>query len=203
MLGIRIQSLRKITALFGLWMIIHVLLSTSIFAAMDPGEIKKRHSEAPFHITGEVVKDELVKDLTEEKDGAFQLRKMTIAIDEVIKSEATEAQATRIEVFYAYLPSWRALDYVGGKPMDITVNDVIEIWLNKGQYGWEPVLSGYSVEHIKYINKRNEPIPEPFFHFMERTMESNIQHNTSAVVIIGIVFVTCLLIFTGLRKRRR
>jgi hypothetical protein len=169
---------------------------------MDPAEIKKRHSEAPFHITGEVIEDVRVKDLSEEKDGAYQLRKMTIAIDEVIKSEDSDSQATSVEVFYSYLPSWRAREYIGGKPMDITINDVIEIWLDKGEYGWEPVLLGYSVEHIIYIEKRNEPVPEPFFHFMERTKESTVQHNSSGVVIIGIVFSIVVLLYIGLRKRK-
>lgn len=168
---------------------------------MDPAEIKKRHSEVPFHITGEVIEDVKVKDLSEEKDGAYQLRKMTIAIDEVITSDVSEAQAKTVEVFYSYLPSWRAREYVGGKPMDITINDVIEIWLDKGKYGWEPVLSGYSVEHIKYIEKRNEPIPEPFFHYMEKTMETNIQYNLSGVVIIGIVFSVIVIFCIGFRKR--
>ena len=182
-------------------MIIQGLLATNIFAAMDPAEIKKRHSEAPFHITGEVIEDEMVKELSEEKDGAYQLRKMTIAIDEVIKSEDSEALATTVEVFYAYLPSWRASDYVGGKPMDITINDVIEIWLDKGEYGWQPVLSGYSVEHIKYMEKRNEPIPEPFFHYMERTMATNVQYNLNGVLMTGIAFSVIVIFFIGFRKR--
>ena len=198
---IRIKTFKSITALFVLSIIIHALFATSIFASMDPAEIKKRHSEAPFHITGEVIKDEMIKDLSEEKDGAYQLRKMTIAIDEVIKSEDSEAQAKSVEVFYSYLPSWRAREFVGGKPMDITINDVIEIWLDKGEYGWEPVFSGYSVEHIKYIEKRNEPIPEPFFHYMERTMANNIQYNLNGVVMIGIAFSLLVIFYIGFRKR--
>ena len=85
--------------------------------------------------------------------------------------------------------------------MDITINDVIEIWLEKGEYGWEPVLSGYSVEHIKYIEKRNEPIPEPFFHYMERTMATNIQYNLNGVVMIGIAFSLLVIFYIGFRKR--
>ena len=198
---IRIKTFKSITALFVLSIIIHALFATSIFASMDPAEIKNRHSEASFHITGEVIEDVKVKDLSEEKDGAYQLRKMTIAIHEVIKSEDSEAQATSVEVFYSYLPSWRAREYVGGKPMDITINDVIEIWLDKGAYGWEPVLSGYSVEHIKYIEKRNEPIPEPVFDYIERTISSNIQYNLNGVVMIGIAFSLLFIFYLGFRRK--
>ena len=196
---IRIKTFKHITALFVLTIIIHALFATSIFASMDPTEIKKRNSEAPFHIIGEVIEDEMIKDLSEEKDRPYQLRKMTIAIDEVIKSEDSDARATTVEVFYSYHPSWIVGE--GGKAMDITINDVIEIWLDKGEYGWEPVLSGNSVEHIKYIDKRNEPIPEPFFHYMERTMATNIQYNLSSVVMIGIAFSILVMFFIGFRKR--
>ena len=192
----------KTATLFVVWLTTLFLLSTTVFAAMDPAEVKKVNAKAPFQITGKVIQDELVKDLSEEKDGAYQLRKMKISIDEIIKSDADDAKVTSVDVYYMYLPSWRAMEYTGGKPMDITVNDVIKIWLDKGQYGWEPVLSGYSVEHIKYIEDRIEPIPEPFFHYMERKMKSNVQHNSSGVVITGIVFSIVILLFIGFRKRR-
>ena len=105
---------------------------------MDPSERKKRNSEAPYHVIGKVTSDELFKDLTKEKGAPYQLRKMTIELEEVLKKpSSTNVDVLAIDVYYSYIPSWRALDYIGGhQPMDITVNDVIEIWLREGEYGW-------------------------------------------------------------------
>ena len=85
--------------------------------------------------------------------------------------------------------------------MDITVNDVIEIWLSEGEYGWEPVLSGDSVNHVKYVEDRTEPIPEPFLHSFIRIIKSGTQYNGNGIVITGIFLSIIALFYIGLKKR--
>jgi len=169
---------------------------------MDPAEIKKRNSEAPYHIIGKVSADKLFIDLSQERKEPSQIRMMTIDIKEIIKSPpSTNTTIHSLDVYYTYIPSWRAREYVGGKFMDITVNDVIEVWLDKGEYGWEPVISGNSVHHIEYVKNRNEPIAEPPLDFLERQVELNIEHNPNSIVILGIIFSIFVLCYIGLRKR--
>jgi hypothetical protein len=165
----------KYLCFFSILVPFHLFFSETIFSAMEPSEINKRNSEAPFHIKGEIISDELVKDLTKEKGDPYQLRKMTINIEHVFKSPSSEKNATLVNVYYSYIPSWRALEYIGGKTMDVVVDDVVEIWLEKGEYGWEPVLSGYSVNHLFYVKNRVEPIPEPILDKVQRNVSSSLE----------------------------
>ena len=182
--------------------LITILFSGPVLSAMDPTEIKKLNSEAPYHIIGKVTADNLFKDLSQEKDGPYQIRKMTIDINEIVKSPSSRNTTIHsIDVYYTYIPLWRAREYTGGKFMDITVDDIIEIWLEEGEYGWEPVVSGDSVHHIEYVENRNEPITEPPLDFLQRKVESTIEHNPNSVVITGIIFSMFVLCYFGLRKR--
>ncbi|MFX3673337.1 MAG: hypothetical protein ACE3JQ_02655 [Paenisporosarcina sp.] len=190
----------KVFSFISILLLINIFFSDTIIASMDPVEIEKLNSEASFHITGKVTSDELYRDISAEQELTYQIRKMTIDIDEILKKPSTvNEDEISIEVYYSYIPSW--LEYVGGKRMDITVNDVIEVWLEDGETGWEPVLSGDSVNHIEYVKKRNEPISEPILHFFKRILESNIQSNGNGIVITGIFLSIIGLFYIGLKKK--
>ena len=193
---------KKVLFFSSILILITILFSSPVYSAMDPAEIKKRNSEAPYRIIGKVSEDTLFIDLSQEKNEHYQIRKMTIIIDEIIKNPTSIKKSIHsIDVYYTYIPLWRAREYTGGKFMDITVNDVIEIWLEEGNYGWEPVVSGDSVRHIEYVENRNEPIAEPPLDFLERKVESRIEHNPNSIVITGIIFTIFILCYIGLRKR--
>lgn len=200
-MAIFIRSMIKCIFFFSILIPIHLLFSEPIFSAMDPIEINKRNSEAPFHIKGNIISDELVKDLSEEKGDPYQLRKMTINIEQVYKSPSSEEKATLINVYYSYIPSWRALEYIGGKTMDVAVDDVVEIWLEKGDYGWEPVLSGYSVNHLFYVENRIEHIPEPTLEKVQRHVSNYFRDHSSWMVLICLFLFLILFIYLGLKKK--
>jgi hypothetical protein len=107
-------------------------------AASPPSEIEKAKQEAPLHVIGTVTSDQMYKDITEENETPVQIRKMNLDVKQVLKAPTTETLTT-VDIFYTYIPSWQA--YSGAKRMDIAVGDVIEIWLKKGEYGWESALS--------------------------------------------------------------
>jgi len=197
------HNIKKYSSIFCIFIFISIFFANPTFSSMDPLEIKKRNSEAPFHVIGKVTSDELFKDLTKEEGAPYQLRKMTIELEEVLKKpSSTNVDVLAIDIYYSYIPSWRALDYVGGhQPMDITVNDVIEIWLREGEYGWEPVLSGDSVKYINYVEERNEPIPEPLLHSFIRIIKSGTQYNGNGIVITGIFLSIIVLFYIGLKKK--
>lgn len=197
------HNIKKYSSIFCIFIFISIFFANPAFSSMDPLEIKKRNSEAPFHVIGKVTSDELFKDLTKEEGAPSQLRKMTIELEEVLKKPtSTNIDVLAIDVYYSYIPSWRALDSVGGhQHMDITVNDVIEVWLSESEYGWEPVLSGDSVKHIYYVEERNEPIPEPFSHAFIRIIKASFLYNVNRIVIIGIFLSVIALFYIGLKKK--
>ncbi len=173
----------------------YLKVSPPIFAAPDPVEVEKLKKNAPIQLIGTVVKDELRQDLTTEKELYHQLRTMTISVKEWIRVPSDDRKNKSIDVIYSYIPSWQADLYVGGSRMDITVGDVVEIWLRQGDYGWEPVLGGNTVNHIVYVDDREEPIPEPFPHKLKRSLYQIWESNTSLVVLVSlIVFVSVLMI---------
>ncbi|MGA9228480.1 MAG: hypothetical protein WB217_19220, partial [Mesobacillus sp.] len=152
-------------------------------ASPPPTEVEERKNEAPLHLIGTVTADSMFKDITKEEDSPQQIRKMSLDVAKLIKAPSEEKSISEIEVYYSYIPAWRSGEYIGGQRMDITVEDVIEIWLEKGENGWEPVLGGNTVEHLKYVQNRNNPFPEPFLHAITRITSTIIEKHTSLFVI--------------------
>ncbi|GGA85312.1 hypothetical protein [Ornithinibacillus halotolerans] len=178
--------------------IISILSPLTIFAAIDPAIIQERHEEAPYHIRGKIISDELIEDVTTDDKHPEQLRKMKIQLDEIIKSQS-ELNSV-VEIVYHYIPSWNSAEYVGGKRMDIVVNDVVEVWLDDSEHGLEPVLGGYSVHHIHYEENRLEHIPEPFWHGVVRKLGSVKELPLDLFIISGLIIVIGWAVFRGLKK---
>ncbi|MEH7441931.1 hypothetical protein V7201_06285 [Bacillus sp. JJ1122] len=163
-------------------------------AAPPPTEVKERKDEAPLHLIGTVTADELFKDTSKSEQFPQQVRSMKLKVDRMIRVPSTEKEKTSIEVYYWYIPSWQAREYTGGERVDIAVGDIIEIWLVEGEYGWEPALGGNTVNHIKYAENREEPIPEPFLHSIERKTSSLLKENTEEIVLILLSLVLILIV---------
>ncbi|EZP77246.1 hypothetical protein H839_06374 [Parageobacillus genomosp. 1] len=168
-------------------------------AAPPPSEIEKAKQEAPLHVIGKVTSDQLYKDITEEKEIPVQIRKMTLDVKQILKAPTNETLTT-VDIFYTYIPSWQA--YSGAKRMDIAVGDVIEIWLEKGEYGWEPALSGNTVKHLKYVENRKEPIPEPFWHSIKRNVRTVWLIHSSVTVLVGILAFLFTFVLLAWRKQK-
>ncbi len=162
-----------------------LFLPGNTFSSPPPSEIEKAKATAPIHLIGTVTFDQLYKDLTKEKGNPYQIRRMTLSIKRVIKAPPQQ-KISKIAVYYFYTPSWEN-DKSGGKPLNIAVGDVIEIWLKKGEVGWEPSFDGYTVNHLKYAKKRSEPIPEPFAHRIQRRFHEAWSHHSDLIVLLGII----------------
>ena len=129
-------------------------------AAPDPDEVEEIKTNAPLHLVGSVIDDRLVEDLSEEKGHPYQIRMMELSNLEIIKNKSGNTSVQNADVYYTYYPTW--IKYDGAARMDIAVGDRIEIWLEHGENGWEPALSGSTVEHIHYADNRTEHIPERY-----------------------------------------
>jgi hypothetical protein len=125
---------------------------------------------------------------------------MELTLNQVLK--APQSVGDHVEVYYSYLPSWQG-DNAGGKRMDIAVNDEIEIWLEEGEYGWEPVLGGNSVTHHFYTNQRSEPIQEPFFHKLNRVMNAAFEVHTGSIVFVSLLIILSLLLLKASKTTSR
>ncbi|SDN96644.1 hypothetical protein [Halobacillus aidingensis] len=175
-----------------LFCMILILMPDTAYGAMDPEEVEGIKREAPLHVIGSVESDVLVKDLSTD-NSPKQLRKMRLSVQEYRKAPGTINRERSIEVFYTYIPSWVAM--AGGSKMDIYEGDEIELWLDKGEYGWEPAAAGNTVEHLSYVEDRKEPIPEPKTHAAKETFNENL-----GVLVMG-GFVIALLFFIFLSRR--
>src|SRR5690606_25438674 len=89
-------------------------ISSTVFAAMDPVEVEKRNAQAPYQISGKVTSDVLYKDVTDNNKHPQQIRKVTLEISDVIKAPTELEENNTVELFYHYIPSWNASEYVGG-----------------------------------------------------------------------------------------
>jgi hypothetical protein len=183
--------------MFGLLGLFTLLFPRSIFASPPPSEIEKAKAAAPIHLIGTVTSDQLYKDLTKEKGNPYQIRRMTLSVKRVIKAPQQQ-KISKIAVYYFYTPSWEN-DKSGGQPMNIAVGDVIEIWLKKGEVGWEPSFDGYTVNHLKYAKKRSEPIPEPFAHMIQRHFHEAWSHHSDLIVLLGIILF--LVVFVIVERK--
>lgn len=173
---------------------------TITLASPPPSEVEERKNEASLHLIGTVTADVLFKDITSDEQYPQQLRKMNLEVDKLIKIPETEKEKTSLEVYYSYIPSWQASEYAGGERMDIAVGDVIEIWLEQGEYGWEPALGGNTVEHLKYIKNRNEPISEPILHAFERMSSAFLKQYTEIFVLVVLSLILVLIGVKALKK---
>ncbi|REJ10938.1 hypothetical protein [Halobacillus trueperi] len=166
---------------FLMLLFIALFIPATTYGAMDPEELKEIKMEAPLHLVGSVESDVLVKDLSTD-DSPKQLRKMRLSVQEYRKAPGSINRERSIEVFYTYIPSWVAM--AGGSKMDIYEGDEIELWLEKGKYGWEPAAGGNTVEHLSYVKDRKDPIPEPKAHAGKEMFNEN----------LGVLFMSGLVI---------
>jgi hypothetical protein len=166
------------------------------FSAPDPAEVEEMKLQAPLHLIGKVENDEFFGDVPNQE--YLQTRKMTISASEVVKAPGSAQQETVFEIFYRYIPSWMADEFIGPVRMDITKGDIIEIWLEEGKEGWEPVLSGATVNHLYYTPNRDEALKEPFLHKAER-LAQNIYRKSG--VFTALIFSVLLLAIFLLSKR--
>jgi len=191
-----------IRLLFILMMSLFWVTATTAIAAPPPNEVEERKNEAPMHLIGTVTTDEFFKDESISEENPRQIRKMILKLDRLIKTPEAEEGKTDIEVYYWYIPSWQAKEYTGGDRMDIAVGDVIEIWLTEGEHGWEPALGGNTVEHIKYVEDRNEPIPEPFLHSIERKANTLFEDNLEVLVLLVLSLILILIAIKALKSKK-
>jgi hypothetical protein len=196
----RFLSFHKNILLLFCLVFIWSILSSTVFASMDPVEVKEINEKAPYHIVGEVTSDELFKDITEDKNHPVQIRKMTLRISKVEKAPDGLETNNVVEVFYHYIPAWDAENYVGGAHMDIAVKDIISIWLSEGDYGWEPVLSRNSIIHLTYSEDRMDHIPEPFFHKIIVGLGTIRNTNLDLLVLFSLGAILIWAFYRGLRK---
>jgi hypothetical protein len=140
---------------------------TSVYGAPDPKRVTEIKEDSPLHIVGSVTSDIFIRDVEKELGYPAQIRSIQLKVEKIIKKpqDLILTQGGTLTVTYHYIPSWVSM--AGAAKMDIMVGDQIEVWLKKGANGWEPSLSGNTVNHIIYIEPRKEPIPEPFFHLLK------------------------------------
>lgn len=184
-------------------MLLSFLLSPimSGIAAPDPSTVKKEKDSAPLHIIGKVKEDILVEDTTKDEQYPQQIRKMTISVQKVLKAPEDVKEENSLEVYYHYIPSWQAHDYAGSSSVNVAVDDVIEIWLDYGESGWEPAFFGHTVEHIQYGENREEAIAEPFLHKLDRISSEALHENSSYIVLAAMIAILLLIIFRGSNRK--
>ena len=189
----------KKTLIFFIILAIEFIVTSTGLAAPPPTEVEERKQEAPLHLIGTVTTDEKFNDISKDEEHPQQIRRMSLRVDRLVKGSDVVKEQSAIEVFYWYIPSWQAKEYTGGERMDVAVGDVIEIWLKNGEYGLEPALGGNTVEHIKYADIRNEPVPEPFMHQIQRKFSFYLREYTEVYVLL-ILSIILLIIFFSARK---
>ncbi|MBO8171862.1 MAG: hypothetical protein H0Z33_08225 [Bacillaceae bacterium] len=127
--------------------------------------------------------------LSDERDDPSQLRTMAIKVEKIFKKPAdlNLEVGESLSVTYVYIPKWVAR--AGSATVDIMPGDQFEIWLEPGERGWQPVLGGNTVEHLYRVQPRQEPIPEPFFHKVERNKMLILRNTLIAFMVVGVVLV--------------
>jgi hypothetical protein len=163
-------------------------------AAPDPTEVDKIKDQAPLHLVGKVIQDDVHKDLTKEKGHYYQIRKMRIKIVDIKRASITLTRPF-VDVYYTYIPDWQGVKYDGYQQTTIVINDVIEVWLKQGELGWEPALGMYTLEHVKSVLNRTEPIPEPYLHFFKRKLISALSNHAPFFVLASLIVLVFVIIF--------
>jgi hypothetical protein len=186
--------MKKTKILLFAFMLLNLVMASLVFASPPPTEVLEFKEKSPLHVIGEVKRDVLLKDELEERGYSSQIRTMQLRIDKIIKKPPNLGlkSGESLNIVYSYVPSWVPME--GGAKMDIVVGDQIEIWLELGDKGWEPAYGGETVNHVKYIEPRKEPIPEPIRNRVQRNIEGNLE----IVIFGGLVFI--LLVMVVLQK---
>jgi hypothetical protein len=182
--------MKKNNLLIFVFMLLHFGAASIVSAAPPPTEVQEFKEKSPLQVIGRVEKDELVKDESEERGYSNQIRTMQLRVNKIIKKpNSLELQSReKLNIVYSYVPSW--VPMAGGTKMDIVVGDEIEIWLELGERGWEPAYGGDTVNHMKYMQPRIEPIPEPINSRIPRNFEGNME----LLVFAGLVFILLVII---------
>jgi hypothetical protein len=172
------------------FMLLNLVMASLVFAAPPPTEVLEFKEKSPLHVIGEVKRDVLLKDELQERGYSSQIRTMQLRIDKIIKKPPNLGlkSGESLNIVYSYVPSWVPME--GGAKMDIVVGDQIEIWLELGDKGWEPAYGGETVNHVKYIEPRKEPIPEPIRNRVQRNIEGNLE----IVIFGGLVFILFFIV---------
>ncbi|CAG9610729.1 hypothetical protein [Pseudoneobacillus rhizosphaerae] len=182
--------MKKTKILLFAFMLLNLVMAPLVFAAPPPTEVLEFKEKSPLHVIGQVEEDVLLIDETEERGYSSQIRTMQLRIDKIIKKPPNLGRKSgeSLNIVYSYVPSWVPME--GGAKMDIVVGDQIEIWLELGDKGWEPSYGGETVNHVKYIEPRKEPIPEP----IHKRVKRNIEGNLELVIFGGLVFILLLMV---------
>ncbi|MBE4907445.1 hypothetical protein IMZ08_05125 [Bacillus luteolus] len=194
--------MRKIIALLCLLFVLPV----STYAAPPPNEVEEKKQKSTLIVTAEVIDDLLLEDISTSKSHPSQTREMVLLVHEILKQPEDLNLHTnhKLNVQYHYIPSWNINQYVGPSRVDITKGDIIKIWLVKGENSqWRPTLSGSTIEHIRYVDKRNEPISEPSLHEFIRTTSTLWTKHQSMIVLAGIIILNILIVIGGLKLRSK
>jgi hypothetical protein len=170
-------------------------MESFVFSASPPNTVLEIKGKSPLQVIGVVDEDLLLKDESKERGYPNQKRTMQLRIDKIIKKpiHLDLKPGEALNIVYSYIPSWIPMD--GGAKMDIVVGDEIEIWLKLSEDGWEPAFGGETVNHVKYMESRKEPIPEPYKSRLKRYLEGNIE----LFVFAG--FVSILLVIIIVSKK--
>ncbi|MFD1738741.1 hypothetical protein ACFSCX_19680 [Bacillus salitolerans] len=196
------RTLKFLSSYISMCLLIGFVTLPIVSAAPDPLEIEKNKVEAPFHIIGTVLKDEIHDDLSEEKGHYYQIRKMTVKVNQRIKSPDITENNSLVEVYYVYIPTWQDIKYTGYHPTNIMVNDEIEVWLERSELGWEPALGMYTVEHLNFAHHRIEPIPEPGWHIVKRKVFTAMFDYTPFFVLGCVLIFVMIVILTTVNNMK-
>lgn len=179
--------------------LLNLCMAPLVLAAPPPTEVLEIKEKSPLQVIGEVEEDVLFEDETEQRGYSSQIRTMQLRIDKIIKKPTNLDLVTgeSLNVYYSYVPSWVPMD--GGAKMDIAVGDKIEIWLELGEMGWEPALSGETVNHVKYMEPRKEPIPEPLY----KRAHGNVKENLEYVIFVGFVLILLFMVLISQKFFRK
>ncbi|MBM7660983.1 hypothetical protein JOC85_001755 [Bacillus mesophilus] len=181
--------------LVGIFICCFFLLTSTVWGATDPVEVEEIKKNAPVHLIGKVIADELHRDFSD-SSGPSQIRVMTLQQEQLLRvSPEVAPLGEYVQVFYSYIPVWQSELYEGGKRVDVTVGDIVEIYLDRGEFGFEPALGGDTIEHIVYMDKRAEPIPEPFLHKLTRETAKLLDTYLSVTVFLGFLLFILVVIF--------
>jgi hypothetical protein len=182
--------MKKTTILLFAFILLNLCMGSLVFAAPPPTEVLEIKEKSPLQILGEVEADDLLKDKSQERGYPNQIRSMQLRIEKIIKKPTNLdlISGDSLNVYYSYVPSWVHMD--GGAKMDIAVGDKIEIWLELGEMGWEPALGGETVNHVKYMEPRKEPISEPLYKKARRIVKGNLEY----VIFVGFVLILLYMV---------
>lgn len=182
--------------------ILSLYISSFVQAAPPPSEVEEIKNEAVLVLIGEVTEDLFIKGTTKSKNTPTQLRKMIVSNLEILKKPGNlQLQANdSVEVYYHYIPLWNINQYAGPARVNIAVGDIIKIWIDKGEYGWEPALSGNTIEHIELADIRPEPIQEPYSHYISRKAEALYDQHLGKVVLGFVIALIISIIIYGLKN---